>query len=80
MGREAVQLFRQLPPNILNGWIYVSVLNACSHSGLIEEAQQIFDRIPIDERDPGAREQSRNEPELLPDRQEPAAPGSRSEG
>jgi hypothetical protein len=46
MGIQAVELFRQRPMNMENEWIYVTVLNACSHSSLIKEAQQIFHRIP----------------------------------
>jgi hypothetical protein len=40
MGIEAVQLFNQLSNEILNDWIYVSVLNACSHSGLVHQAKK----------------------------------------
>ncbi len=50
MGIEAVRLFNQLPNEILNSWIYVCVLNACSHSGLVQQAKEIFEKIPIKER------------------------------
>jgi len=50
MGTEAVQLFNQLLNEILNSWIYVCVLNACSHSGLVHQAKEIFEKIPIKER------------------------------
>jgi pentatricopeptide repeat protein len=50
MGIEAVQLFNQLSNEILNDYIYVCVLNACSHSGLVHQAKEIFEKIPINER------------------------------
>jgi pentatricopeptide repeat protein len=50
MGIEAVQLFNQLPNEILGNCIYVCVLNACAHSGLVHQAKQIFEKIPIQER------------------------------
>jgi hypothetical protein len=50
MGIEAVQLFNQLSNEILNSRIYVYVLNACSHSGLVHQAKEIFENIPIEER------------------------------
>jgi len=50
MGIQAVELFRQVPLDMLNEWIYVCVLNACSHSGLIQEAREIFNEIPINEK------------------------------
>jgi pentatricopeptide repeat protein len=50
MGIEAVQLFNQLSNEVLDDWIYVCVLNACSHSGLVHQAKEIFEKIPIKER------------------------------
>ncbi|CAF1183546.1 unnamed protein product [Rotaria sp. Silwood1] len=50
MGFEAVQLFQKVPTNILDACIYVCVLNACSHAGLINEARQIFEMIPFNQR------------------------------
>jgi pentatricopeptide repeat protein len=50
MGIQAVELFRQVPLDMLNEWIYVCVLNACSHSGLIQEAREIFNEIPINQK------------------------------
>ncbi len=50
MGIEAVQLFNQLRIDILHEGIYVCVLNACSHSGLVHQAREIFEKIPITER------------------------------
>jgi pentatricopeptide repeat protein len=50
MDIEAVQLFNLLSNKILNNWIYVCVLNACSHSGLVHQAKEIFEKIPIKKR------------------------------
>lgn len=50
MGIESVELFHQTPRDLLNSWIYVCVLNACSHSGLVDQAHQIFATIPIEEK------------------------------
>jgi pentatricopeptide repeat protein len=50
MGIQAVELFRQVRLDMLNEWIYVCVLNACSHSGLIQEAREIFNEIPINQK------------------------------
>ena len=50
MGHEAFDLFRSLPEEILDNCIYVCVLNACSHSGLVVEACQIFEKIPLNQR------------------------------
>ena len=45
MGLEAVELYRRVPPDLRNSVSDVCVLNACSHSGLVEQAQSIFDQI-----------------------------------
>ena len=50
MGMECVQFFRQIPMNMLNESVYISVLNGCSHCGLINEAQEIFAKIPLERR------------------------------
>jgi pentatricopeptide repeat protein len=50
MGIQAVELFRQVPLDMLNDWIYACLLNACSHSGLIQEAREIFNEIPINQK------------------------------
>ncbi|CAF1012481.1 unnamed protein product [Adineta ricciae] len=42
MGFDAVKLFYQMPVNLIRDETYVCVLNACSHAGLVEEAQKIF--------------------------------------
>jgi pentatricopeptide repeat protein len=50
MGREAIEVFNRVPLSLLDEWIYVCVLNACSHSGLIDDARKIFHKIPIERR------------------------------
>ncbi|CAF0805328.1 unnamed protein product [Adineta ricciae] len=45
MGFDAVKLFYQMPANLIRDETYVCVLNACSHAGLVEEAQKIFATI-----------------------------------
>ena len=50
MGKEAIELFNRIPTEMINNWVYVCVLNACSHSGLIEEAEKIFNMIPQEKR------------------------------
>ncbi|CAF3568934.1 unnamed protein product [Rotaria sp. Silwood1] len=46
-GHEAIDLYRQMPIDIQNEFTHISVLNACSHSGLISEAQSIFNNIQV---------------------------------
>lgn len=46
MGLEALELFQRMPNSLLDDWTYVSLLNACSHAGLVDQALQIFLRIP----------------------------------
>ncbi|CAF3445944.1 unnamed protein product [Rotaria socialis] len=45
MGVEAVKLFHQMPKEFINDLTYVCVLNACSHSGLVDVARSIFNNI-----------------------------------
>ncbi|CAF1270060.1 unnamed protein product [Adineta steineri] len=45
MGLEAVDLYRNMPNNLRNEISYVCILNACSHSGLLDEAYSIFNEI-----------------------------------
>lgn len=45
MGIEAVKLFSKIPLKMLNERTYICVLNACSHSGLVDQAKQIFENI-----------------------------------
>lgn len=42
MGVEAVESYRKIPVNLRNSVSVVCVLNACSHAGLIDEAQTIY--------------------------------------
>ena len=45
MGLEAIELFSKIPLKILDERSYISVLNACSHSGLVDQAKKIFSTI-----------------------------------
>lgn len=45
MGLEAVDLYRKMPKNIRDDISYICVLNACSHSGLLNQAHSIFNEI-----------------------------------
>jgi hypothetical protein len=53
MGSEAIELFNKVPSNMLNDIIYLCILNACSHSALIDQAWKIFEQIPSDQRTTG---------------------------
>ena len=50
MGLEAVDLYRKMPEHLRNEVTYVCVLNACSHSGLVDDAHFIFNEVPRKER------------------------------
>ncbi|CAF4431514.1 unnamed protein product, partial [Rotaria socialis] len=45
MGDEAVKLFYQMPKESIDHLTYICVLNACSHSGLVDVARSIFNNI-----------------------------------
>jgi pentatricopeptide repeat protein len=45
MGFEAVELFSKVPLKMLDERTYICVLNACSHSGLVDQAKKIFENI-----------------------------------
>ncbi|CAF4818458.1 unnamed protein product, partial [Rotaria magnacalcarata] len=45
MGSEAIQLYKQMPHYLRDEVSHICVLNACSHSGLVHEARNIFDEI-----------------------------------
>ena len=45
MGLEALDLYRQIPVHLHDAVLYVCILNACSHSGLRNEAYSIFNKI-----------------------------------
>ncbi|CAM2722356.1 unnamed protein product [Rotaria socialis] len=45
MGIQAIELYRQISSELVNESVNVSVLNACSHSGLVDQARCIFRNI-----------------------------------
>jgi len=45
MGLEAIQLYQELPSHLRNEVSHICVLNACSHSGLLNQARSIFEHI-----------------------------------
>jgi hypothetical protein len=45
MGSQAIELFRKMPKTLHNEVTYICVLNACSHSALLNEARIIFNEI-----------------------------------
>ncbi|CAF1625194.1 unnamed protein product [Rotaria magnacalcarata] len=45
MGDEAVKIFHQMPKESIDHLTYICVLNACSHSGLVDVARSIFNDI-----------------------------------
>ena len=49
-GVEAIELFNRIPAKMIDNYIYVCVLNACSHSGLIDEGENIFNSIPQEQK------------------------------
>ncbi|CAF4318175.1 unnamed protein product, partial [Rotaria sordida] len=47
MGTQAVELYHRMPREFINEVVYICVLNACSHSGLVNEARLIFKNIQM---------------------------------
>ena len=47
MGIEAVQLYQQTPEDLRDQVTHICVLNACSHSALVDEARRIFNEIKM---------------------------------
>ncbi|CAF4256972.1 unnamed protein product, partial [Rotaria sordida] len=47
MGFEAIELYRQMPNELQNEVTHICVLNARSHSGLLDQARNIFNEIPF---------------------------------
>jgi pentatricopeptide repeat protein len=45
MALEAIKLYRQMPKYLYDEVTHICVLNACSHSGLLDEARSIFNEI-----------------------------------
>ncbi|CAF0744675.1 unnamed protein product [Adineta steineri] len=41
-GNQAIELYRKIPKKFIDEVTHVCVLNACSHSGLVDEARTIF--------------------------------------
>jgi hypothetical protein len=49
-GQKAVELFHRMPKHLVDDWAIVCVLNACSHSGLRQEAELIFEKVAEEKR------------------------------
>ena len=47
MAIPAIELYRQMPENLINEVTHICVINACSHSGYVNEARSIFKNIQI---------------------------------
>ncbi len=47
MGIQAVELYHKIPKEFINEVTYICILNACSHSGLVDQARLIFENIEI---------------------------------
>ncbi|CAF1122422.1 unnamed protein product [Adineta ricciae] len=47
MGYDAIQLYHRMPAEMKNEKTHVCALNACSHSGLVNECRSIFAKISI---------------------------------
>lgn len=45
MGHEAIDLYNTIPEHMRDKIAHVCVLNACSHSGLVDQAKMIFNNI-----------------------------------
>ena len=45
-GKQALDLYHRIPKDCISEITYICILNACSHSGLVDEAYQIFEPIP----------------------------------
>ncbi|CAF1675328.1 unnamed protein product, partial [Adineta ricciae] len=47
MGMQALELFSQMPKQFIHEVTHICILNACSHSGLVDEARSIFQKIEM---------------------------------
>ena len=47
MAAEAIELYHRMPKKLINEKTDTCVLNACAHSGLVNEARSIFEKIPM---------------------------------
>ena len=45
MGVQAIELYRQMKSESIDEITHICILNACSHSGLVDEAREIFKNI-----------------------------------
>ena len=46
MGYEALGIYEKIPDNLHDSILYICILNACSHSGLVDQARNIFKKVP----------------------------------
>ncbi len=47
MGSQAIEVYRQMPKELMDEVTLICILNACSHSGLVDEARSIFTNIKV---------------------------------
>ncbi|UJR23991.1 hypothetical protein I4U23_026957 [Adineta vaga] len=47
MGHDAIELYHRMPSKMIVDKTYTCILNACSHSGLVDEARAIFATIQM---------------------------------
>ena len=47
MALEAIDLYHKMPESSRNSVTHTCVLNACSHSGLVDDARSIFNKIKV---------------------------------
>jgi pentatricopeptide repeat protein len=47
MAADALELYRRMPSELIVEKTHVCVLNACSHSGFVNEARLIFQNIRV---------------------------------
>jgi len=46
-GSEAIDLYQQISNDLRDEVSHICVLNACSHSGLLDQGRSVFDEIKI---------------------------------
>jgi pentatricopeptide repeat protein len=46
-GLAAIELYQEMPSNFPNEISHICVLNACSHSGLLDQARSIFSKMTM---------------------------------
>ena len=47
MSIQAIEVYRQMPLELINEVTNICILNACSHAGLVDEARSIFKNIQV---------------------------------